>query len=269
MRGAARYNKETPLADRAWRRWTHGLPGLKSIWAPFAEQFVTARAPRRPDETCAVLLLALDNAKNWHALHHGGWVSLAGGHVYVHFTGSGYDDARVYDLVEAFITWLYEEETLEEWDRLWLLGCVDEARAAHGVTTKGHPRVHDPTYEREELDELSALFAQDRGLNEEERVRTLMDLHRVADCLYGGHWLVRFGGLEPLLLFMRLRDGRRQTDDPSFAAAEPPVHATLVVSAAFYRWLGETGRLDVTRALEISETLLGLAAASMDTAHSL
>lgn len=248
------------LAIPAWQRWTHTLAEPKSIWVPFAEQFVVARAHEQPDQACAALLLALDNAGNWHALSDGAWVGLAGAHVYTYFDGSDYDDARVYDLVEAFLTWLHEEESLEPWDIRWLLSCIDGAREAHGVATKGHPRVHDPSYARGELDELNARFGDALDLSSDGRARTLAVLHHLADCLPGSPLLVRFGGLEPLLLVLRMSDARGDGEEPSSAAAELPEHTILIVGAVFYRWLADTGRLDTARAFDLSEQLLIFAA---------
>lgn len=263
-RMTAKAAKDGGLAEVAWEHWTHTLAAPKGPWEAVVEHFVTETAPKYPEHACAVLLLALDNAPNWYAFCDGRWVSLAGIHVYTYFTGSGYGDARVFHLVERFVRWMRDTGRLREWDRRRLLSCLDEARSSHGVATKGHPVVRDPSYRRDQLDELHGEFAQDLGLTPPVARWTRVVLDRVANATYESKWLVRFGGLVPEDLVAELRKG----NDRQYALP-PSVVATLTatidvrileIASCFYRWLGDSGRLDAIRADELSRALADLAA---------
>jgi hypothetical protein len=228
------------------------------------EQFLADRPPKRPELACAVLLLTLDLAPGWDKLRDGDWIDLASAHVYAYFDGSGYGPARIHHLMERFVRWLHERGSLDAWEHRYLLHHIDCSRDAHGLALKGHPVVKELHLPRFRIDELAALFAEDLGLGREEQGFAKVVLRGVAAAAGSDCVIARFGSLVPEEMAVWMRERRpnvRELDlDPSTIAELD--RDVLSCAATFYRWLGETGRLDAERADDLANRLGRLAQAA-------
>ncbi len=245
--------KGETLAERVWRTCTAGLAHAPAHWFDYVERFVEDTRPANPELTCAALLLALDNARDADGFFEGSWIHLLPAHVYVHAEVPGLGGTRALGVAERFVRWICAEEDLHGWDERRLLYLLDQARSSVGAKPRGAAPARDRCVRLRDLPRLADAFRASpasSGLPEELLVPAI----RIAGLtsVAPGTRLVRFGALDVHELALLMAEAARGEPDPVNAAFGRAVTAVL---AAFYRWLGETERLEPSRAAEIAQGL--------------
>lgn len=251
-------NQRELHALEVWQRYVAGLPFPPLGWLDLAEAVVARTRPKRQrDETLAVALLVLDVVHGVAGLRDGGWIALVSAHLYTHFDGRGWGDARTERLCEVIVDVAWERGLVSDWDRTVLLDVVDRQREANGGRPK-RARVIDPARAPSCLDELAERFTlATGGRTNASLARKVLGLSESFIASEIG--FLRFGRLDAAAFALFLHEaGRGEARDE--AARRDANRAILFMVAAFYRWLGASEQLSPARADEIAEQL---------TAHAL
>lgn len=237
------------LALRAWRLHV-GMPRPpKDADLDVVEAFVEETRPRRPEDTCAALLLALDAAHGRDSFLEGSWITTAVIHVPTWYDGPGFRAPGVIALIERFAAWLRRKGWLDSDEHARLLAKADEARAAAGLARRRPAGFIEPCH-RFGLDRLVERFVAEGELSDfaKELAGSAISLLRTLVTSDGGP--VIFGRLRPDVHVPWLHVPP-ETDEER--EADRTVHA---IWACFYRWLALTGQIEPERARAIERELL-------------
>jgi hypothetical protein len=257
---AARARQQTPtlpppppdeerLALRAWQLHV-GMPRPpKDADLDVVEAFVEDTTPRRPEATCAALLLALDVARGRDSFLEGSWISTAVIHVPTWYDGPGFRPAGVIRLVERFAAWMRRKGWLDRDELARLLAKADEARAAIGLERR-RPVIFIEPCHRFGLERLIERFIAEGELSDfaKELAGAAIRLLRTLLTIDGGP--VIFGRLRPGVQVPWLHS---PPDTEEEREADRQLHA---IWACFYRWLAVTGQIEPRRARAIERELL-------------
>jgi len=244
------------LAERAWSRHTMTLAPPEP-WFDVVEEFVGDVKPKNPELSCAALLLPLELARSWDSFIEGGWIRLASVHVYCYGEGRGLGPMFVLRTIERFARWMGARGGIVRWDEKRLLHIVDQERRANGGTPRGAAAAHDTPVPRPDVRgrvlEQFASSSHARGLPE-PLLGPALQLAAIPSTAPRTQ-VVRFGALDPYELLLLMGDSADvvgDSDPDELAAFDLVIYRILV---AFYRWLGDTGRLEPSRADEIARGL--------------
>ena len=240
---------EERLALRAWELHV-GMPRPpKDEDLDVVEAFVEDTAPRRPEATCAALLLALDVARGRDSFLEGSWITTAMIHVPTWYDGPGFRPAGVIRLVERFLGWLRGKGWLEPDEHARLLAQADQARASIGLPRRRPIAFIEPCH-RFGLDRLIERFIAEGELSDfgKELATSAIRLLRTVLTADGGP--VIFGRLRPAVHVSWLHVPPETAQERE---ADRQLHA---IWACFYRWLALTGQIDPARARAIERELL-------------
>jgi GNAT superfamily N-acetyltransferase len=240
------------LTDRACLLYTD-VPELPhEELADLVEAFVTDEAPRPAEASAAVVALALSCIPDRASFLDGDWIPTGLAQVRSHYTGGGFGDRRTLALLERVLDWMRARGTLTSDEHARLLAKADLARAAVGLAPKRPPVWIEPSYPHG-IDEIAAAFLRDAELSPLSRRLARSALDVLESALQRDRGPVIFGRLAPATL-------------PVFFAGETEEEREVdrhmaALWGQFYRWLGDTGRMDAARARAIARELVRYALA--------
>lgn len=211
-------------------------------WGQVAETFVAERRCANPERVIGVLTLVLRHAKSWtELLAAHGWLLVAATEVYVHYV-PGYGPPRTFQLLDRFVRWLHERGDIDLWRRRALEHAIDEQRRAHGHPGLGRPAVPDLVLGIMG-DRVVAEFAEtlDDPWLRDRAPSTVGLLSRFVEIQHGPGNDVPMGALDPELLISQMLAAAETMPDPY-------ARDSFAIAARFYRWAGETARLEGSRA---------------------
>lgn len=214
-----------------------------------AEAFVEETRPRRPEATCAALLLALDAACGRDDFLAGDWITTAVMHVPTWYDGPGFRALGTIALVERFCDWLRAKGWLDEDDHARLFAKADEARACIGAARRRPVTFIEPC-QRFGLDRLIERFVAEGELSPFARELAPRAIGVLESLVTSDGGPLIFGRLRPDVHVPWLHGDARTNEEQE---ADRQLHA---IWACFYRWLGATGQIDPGRAARIERALL-------------
>ncbi len=220
--------------------------------ADLVDAFVADEAPRPAAASAAVMSLALSCVPDRASFLDGDWIATGLAHVRSHYTGGGFGDQRTLALLERVLAWMRTRGNLSDDEHARLLAKADLARVAVGLTPKRASVWIEPSYPHG-IDEVAAAFLRDAELSPLSRRLARGALEVLESVLQMDRGPVIFGRLAPTHL-------------PAIFAGETEEERDLDRQMAslwscFYRWLGDTGRMEIAHARAIERSLLPYALA--------
>lgn len=213
-------------------------------WRQVAETFVAERRSSDPKQVVEVLTLVLRRCPSWTDFLAGvDWLMFAFSEVYTNYV-RGYGAPRTFQLLDRFVRWLLERGDIDEWRFRAMQYAIDQERRRHG-----HPGLDRPVVKDLVLgfrwESVAADFARtlEDGVQREMAPSLVGLLRNYIQLEHGRARDVPMGALDPERVI------------PELVATAPSAHATreaLLVAAGFYRWAGDTERLEPTRAEQIA-----------------
>lgn len=218
------------------------------------EAFVESTGPSRSEETCAVLLLALDVVVDRARMLEGGWITTAVTHVHTHYRGGGFGALKTIDLIERFFRWIHEKGWLDDYDYERLLAKADDARTCVGGARRRPATFIEPCHDRD-IEQLTQRFVAEGELSPFARELAPQAIRVLKTYVTSDGGPLLFGRLQPALQAPWMV---AEPQSPNDLEADRQLCA---IWACFYRWLGATGQLAPERATRLERELLRLALA--------
>lgn len=246
------FNDPERLADRACRLYAD-VPELPhEELADLVEAFVADEAPRPAEAAAAVVSLALACIPDRASLLDGEWILTGLAQVRDYYTGGGFGDRRTLALIERVLGWMYRRGSLTADEHSRLLGKADLARVAIKLAPK-RPLVRlEPSYPHG-IEQVAAAFLRESKLSPLSRRLARGALGVLESALQMDRGPLIFGRLAPTLLPLLFAGETEEERDMERHMAN--------LWGCFYRWLGDTGRMDAQRARAIERELLPYALA--------
>lgn len=217
-------------------------------WRRTVEAFAAERPVRQPELQTELLLQVLPASSSWAELVNGGWVLLAVSRAdEQHFPG--YGTARIHQVLERFTHWLHGRGDIDDWQRDVLCAAIDDAREAWGFARKGARAAREMlscwlSYDRD----LAAFVASlEPETHRPLAPRVIASLELAVERQLGPSRSLPMGAVDPeeyvadLFLMPEL-----------VLQSHPDVRDAFWIAAAFYRWAGDTARLDPQRAAHLA-----------------